>query len=72
MKLSELPQRQQQVVKLVSRGLSDKEIANILEVELQTAKNFLQLIYRSAGIESGNGDRIGLIRQFYDLVEKKN
>lgn len=66
MKLSDLPQREQQVIKLVRHGLSDKEIAVILEVEVQTAKNFLQTIYQRTETHS----RIELMLLFYEVKEK--
>lgn len=66
--LPQLTERERQIVKLVSEGLSDKEIAQKLGTGAQAIKNSLHLIYRVTGA----GSRIELLRTFYELVEKGN
>jgi DNA-binding NarL/FixJ family response regulator len=57
-----LTRREQQLIPLVCRGLTNKEIANHLNVSEQTIKSHVHRILRKAGV----GDRQSLSQMRYD------
>ena len=50
--LGSLTQREEQIVKLVADGMSNKKIANTLNIELSTVKNHVHNILVKLGIDS--------------------
>lgn len=58
--MSELPQRQRQIVELLAAGLSNKEIAKTLGIALPTVKNHISALFRKFDTQN----RIGLINKF--------
>ena len=65
-KLDELTPRQQQVVRLIREGLSDKEIGAKLEIHYEAVGNILQGIYRQTGARN----RVSLVAHFYEIRER--
>src|SRR5580698_556762 len=57
-----LTQREQQLIPLIGRGLSNKEIANHFNISEQTVKNHIHRILRKVGAV----DRLGIYETFYD------
>src|SRR5271170_604434 len=55
-----LTQREQQLIPLIGRGLSNKEIANHLHLSEQTVKNHVHRILRKVGVV----DRLSIYRVF--------
>jgi len=62
--LNELSRREKQVLKLLSSGLNNKEIANELFIAEQTVKNHVSLIYSKIGTH----DRMKIIRMTEGLI----
>jgi DNA-binding NarL/FixJ family response regulator len=52
-----LTKREQQLIPLIERGLTNKEIANQLNLSEQTVKNHVHRILRKVGVE----DRLGVV-----------
>jgi two-component system nitrate/nitrite response regulator NarL len=65
-RLDELTPRQQQVVRLIREGLSDKEIAVKLGIEEQTVKNLLRSAYRATNTHN----RVALLGWAYEIRER--
>jgi DNA-binding NarL/FixJ family response regulator len=57
-----LTRREQQLIPLIGRGLSNKEIANHFNISEQTVKNHIHRILRKVGAV----DRLGIYETFYD------
>ncbi len=51
-KISLLTERERETLGLVSEGKSNKEIADLLCISIETAKSHLQTIYRKLGVKS--------------------
>lgn len=51
-KISLLTERERETLALVSEGKSNKEIADLLCISIETAKSHLQTIYRKLGVKS--------------------
>ena len=47
-----LPPRERQICQLVASGLSNREIAQRLEIARQTVKNHLHVIYLTLGVRN--------------------
>jgi DNA-binding NarL/FixJ family response regulator len=60
---------ERKIIELVAEGLLNKEIADKMCLSEQTIKNTIHSIFNKCGI-FGQG-RVRLVRQFYDLKEKK-
>jgi DNA-binding NarL/FixJ family response regulator len=59
-----LTQREQQLIPLIGRGLSNKEIANYLSLSEQTIKNHVHRILRKVGVS----DRLSI----YEVCQHRN
>jgi DNA-binding NarL/FixJ family response regulator len=59
-----LTQREQQLIPLIGRGLSNKEIANHLNLSEQTVKNHVHRILRKVGVS----DRLSI----YEVCQNRN
>lgn len=57
-----LTRREQQLIPLISRGLSNKEIASYLNLSEQTVKNHIHCILHKAGVS----DRLGVSEAWQD------
>ena len=55
-----LTARESEVLELVSQGLSNKEIARILRLEVHTVKNHVQHLFRKIGVHH-RGDLVGVL-----------
>ena len=55
-----LTARESEVLELVSQGLSNKEIARILRLEVHTVKNHVQHLFRKVGVHH-RGDLVGVL-----------
>jgi two-component system, NarL family, nitrate/nitrite response regulator NarL len=55
-----LTPRESEVLELVSQGLSNKEIARILRLEVHTVKNHVQHLFRKVGVHH-RGDLVGVL-----------
>jgi two-component system, NarL family, nitrate/nitrite response regulator NarL len=55
-----LTPRESEVLELVSQGLSNKEIARILRLEVHTVKNHVQHLFRKIGVHH-RGDLVGVL-----------
>ena len=64
--ISELSPRQQEIVRLVAKGLVDKQIAEELGISQRTVRGHLQIIFQRSGVQT----RSKLTYHFFDLVEK--
>jgi two-component system nitrate/nitrite response regulator NarP len=58
-----LSRREQQVARLVSEGLRNREIAALMGVTEHTVKNYLCTMFRKLAVSS----RIQLMRRYLDL-----
>jgi two-component system nitrate/nitrite response regulator NarL len=64
--LSELSDRERQVVKLVARGLSNRKIANALDLVEGTVKIHLHHVYKKLGV----ANRVALALQVQKRQQK--
>ena len=55
-----LTPRESEVLELVSQGLSNKEVARILRLEVHTVKNHVQHLFRKIGVHH-RGDLVGVL-----------
>lgn len=55
-----LTPRESEVLELVSQGLSNKEIARMLRLEVHTVKNHVQHLFRKIGVHH-RGDLVGVL-----------
>jgi two-component system, NarL family, nitrate/nitrite response regulator NarL len=55
-----LTPRESEVLELVSQGLSNKEIARLLRLEVHTVKNHVQHLFRKVGVHH-RGDLVGIL-----------
>lgn len=63
---SELSPREQEVARLISDDLSDKEIASILQISTYTVQTYLKRIMRKLSIDHAQLARRRMIRRWID------
>lgn len=51
-KLRKLSPRQMEVVKLIAKGYSNKEIADVIHISFHTVKSYIQEIYYSLRVKN--------------------
>jgi DNA-binding NarL/FixJ family response regulator len=68
--MHKLSPKQLEQASLVSKGLTDKEIANIMHLCLGTIKNNNKLMYRKMDLKAGDGNRVKLARWYWETYEK--
>ena len=62
-----MPKRQREILQLLTRGLSNKQIAAELGIALPTVKNHLSVLFRKYGVSN----RVGLLAKL-DLISHES
>lgn len=65
--LDDMPKRQREILQLLTRGLSNKQIAAELGIALPTVKNHLSVLFRKYGVSN----RVGLLAKL-DLISHES
>jgi DNA-binding NarL/FixJ family response regulator len=50
--LTRLTPREYEIIQLIGKGMDNQEIAETLNIEEQTARNYVSLIYRKVGAKN--------------------
>ena len=61
--VAQLSHRQQEVCQLMSKGLSNKEIASLLDLKVNTVNNHVQKAFKALKVNSREAATSYLIRQ---------
>jgi len=64
---SGLTKREQDVLELVAKGLSNNEIGAVLHISARTAQKHLERVYEKLDV----GSRTAAVASWYELIRKK-
>ena len=70
-----LTEREKEVMELISKGLTNKEISKELCISLSTTATHIGHIYSKFGLENKNNDALGVIRirlvlKYFEMMKR--